>query len=85
MGFFPAVVKIANSPSRMTSMYVGEEGGGSDPIGGGGMTSMYVGEEGGCEVTPMPGGKDGGGQPELDGDMSGLEQLLQLFIRDFCR
>jgi hypothetical protein len=62
---------------EVTTMAVGEEGGGE-------VTTMAVGEEGGGEVTTMAVGEEGCA-PEISGSTTRLEDLVELFIRDFGR
>lgn len=68
---------------EVTTMAVGEEGGGE--AGGGDVTSTAVGEEGGGEVTTMALGEESSTAPEIGGQPRRLEDLLELFIRDFGR
>jgi len=73
---------------KLTTMAVGEEGGGATTLavgedGGGEVTSMAVGEEGGGEVTTMAIGEEGCCAPGPGDGPTQLEKLLGLFIRDF--
>jgi hypothetical protein len=78
-----AVGEESGSDSTMTSLAVGEESG-SDST----MTSLAVGEESGSDstMTTLAVGEESGCcDSGVGSGPTSLEQLLQLFIRDFGR
>jgi hypothetical protein len=76
--FRPDVLNKGNDTGNLTTLAVGEEGGGE-------VTTMALGEEGGGEVTTMALGEESSTAPEIGGQPRRLEDLLELFIRDFGR
>ena len=74
----------------VTTMAVGEEGGGDvtsaalGEEGGGEVTSAALGEEGG-DATTMALGEEGCAGADLGSGPTQLEKLLDLFVREFGR
>jgi len=76
--FRPDALNSRNDTGNVTTMAVGEEGGGE-------VTTMAVGEEGGGDVTTMALGEEGCAGPELGSGPTQLEKLLDLFVCDLGR